>query len=182
MKVKYGNLENHRNAITTRYSKIEVKYKEKEIVSCLVVFDKVKKIWSVPRENAKEDTILADGYKWLQIYGLEESAVVSVVYTDKNEFVETYFDIAKEIFKKEEVPYAYDLYLDVVQTNKGKFLVLDKNELEEALENKDITKDDYKLAIKTSKEIMETYKTKEAFEEFKKFADSCLDKCLEKLI
>lgn len=34
MKIKYGNLENHRNAITTRYSKIELKYKEKDIVCC----------------------------------------------------------------------------------------------------------------------------------------------------
>ena len=79
MKIKYADYRNHKNIISKRCSKIEKNYNEKNIIAYLVISDKVKKKWLVPRENGKE-CMHADGYSWLQIYGLESNVVVSAIF------------------------------------------------------------------------------------------------------
>ena len=123
MKIKYADYRNHKNIISKRCSKIEKNYNEKNIIAYLVISDKVKKEWYVPRKDG-EECMHADGYRWLQIYGLESNVVVSAIFDENNNFVETYFDIARKIYM-EDVPYAEDLYLDVVQTKENNFIILD---------------------------------------------------------
>lgn len=55
------------------------------------------------------------------------------------------------------IPYIIDLYLDIVFKSNGKWITLDEDELEEALNLGDITKEDYDLAYKTYNEIIELY-------------------------
>lgn len=179
MKIKYADYREHKNIISKRCSKIEKSYNEKNIIAYLVISDKVKKEWYVPRKDG-EECMHADGYRWLQIYGLESNVVVSAIFDENNNFVETYFDIAKEIFM-EDVPYAEDLYLDVVQTKKNNFIILDEDELKDALDNKDITEDDYKFAYDVKDKIIEKYFSKESFEELNRFTKECLIECLEKI-
>ena len=152
-----------------------------EIIACLVIFDEVKKSWFVPRENKPDECILANGYRWLQIYGIEKNSVISVVFDEENRFVETYFDIAKEIYMDEDIPYAKDLYLDVVQTKENYFIIIDQDELDEALETNDITIEDYNLAENVSKEIMRKYQSEDSFNKLNKFTKECLDECLNKI-
>lgn len=56
------------------------------------------------------------------------------------------------------VPYIYDLYLDLVIKSNGKEVVLDEDELKEALNNRDISKDDFNMAYKTMKKIQDKYR------------------------
>lgn len=181
MKIKYGDLRGHENGAKMRNSQIRKNTKYGEIIACLVIFDEVKKNWFVPRENKPDECILANGYRWIQIYGVEKNSVISVVFDEENRFVETYFDIAKEIYMDEDVPYAKDLYLDVVQTKENYFIIIDQDELDEALEKNDITMEDYKLAEDVSKEIMRKYKSEESFNELKNFTKECLEECLNKI-
>ena len=58
---------------------------------------------------------------------------------------------------KNGIPYIDDLYLDLVIRNNGNQRVLDENELEDALNKGDITKEDFDMAYSTMKEIQEKY-------------------------
>ena len=79
---------------------------------------------------------------------------------DKKQVVEYYFDIIKEsgIDPDSKIPYFYDLYLDVVLPPNKEAYVVDQDELEEALNNKDITKEEYDLAIKEKDKLLEEIK------------------------
>lgn len=70
-----------------------------------------------------------------------------------------YFDITRQngFDKQVKSPYYDDLYLDVVLKDKN-IRVLDEDELEIALEEKNINKEEYELAIKTKNELIKSLK------------------------
>lgn len=85
------------------------------------------------------------------------------VYLDKNKnIIDYYFDICLFNGVMDKVPFYVDLYLDVLYYPNQKDLVIyaDKDELDEALENKSITKKDYKLAIKTGDKLFKELSNK----------------------
>lgn len=67
---------------------------------------------------------------------------------ENGNIIQWYFDISKKIGIENNIPYEDDLYLDMVITKEKNKLILDENELVEACENKDITKDDVEKAYK----------------------------------
>lgn len=95
-----------------------------------------------------------NNYKWLEFYDYSSKVRLSAVYNEKNEIVEWYFDIARSIGKEKGIPYEDDLYLDVVLGPTGKIILLDEDELEEALQRNEITKKEYDEAYKIAKELM----------------------------
>ena len=76
---------------------------------------------------------------------------------DENEKVLLwYIDmIAKQGVDVDGVPYFDDLYLDLVVYPDGTVIVDDMDELEEALLEKDITQEQFNLAIKTSHRLQQ---------------------------
>ena len=48
--------------------------------------------------------------------------------------------------------------MDLVIKSNGKEVVLDEDELKEALNNRDISKDDFNMAYKTMKKIQDKYR------------------------
>lgn len=179
MKIKYADYRNNKDIIRKRCVKTEKMYDNKKIIAFLVISDEVEKKWIVPREKGDE-CILGNGYCWLQIYGLEKNLVISAIFDEKYNFVETYFDIAKEIIL-DDIPYAKDLYLDVVQTKENKFIILDENELKDALDNKEITKEDFKLAYDLKNEIIKKYGSNNDFNNLNSFTKECLLECLNRV-
>lgn len=63
--------------------------------------------------------------------------------------------IAKQGVDVDGVPYFDDLYLDLVVYPDGTVIVDDMDELEEALLEKDITQEQFNLAIKTSHRLQQ---------------------------
>lgn len=61
--------------------------------------------------------------------------------------------IAKQGVDVDGVPYFDDLYLDLVVYPDGTIIVDDMDELEEALSEKDITQEQFNLAIETSRRL-----------------------------
>ena len=100
--------------------------------------------------------ILDDGFKWLEMYPENNKNIaMSVCINTKNEFMEWYFDIAKDSSLTEEgVPYIDDLYLDVILSPKGEIKMIDEDELKEALDNKEITEEDFELAYKVANKLI----------------------------
>ena len=102
--------------------------------------------------------ILDNNYKWLEFYNYDSRIKLTAIYDENNEIIEWYFDIAREIGKENGVPYEDDLYLDVVVTPSGDVILLDEDELKEAFDKKEMTKQEYDEAYKIANDLMEKLK------------------------
>lgn len=102
-----------------------------------------------------EDTIVCDsGYQWLTILTKNDYYCITAMLNQKGEILVWYIDlIADQGFDEDGVPYYHDLYLDLIAYPDGTIIEDDMDELEEALSAKDITEEQYHLAIDTSKKL-----------------------------
>ena len=76
--------------------------------------------------------IMDNNYKWLEFYDYSSRIKLTAIYDENNEIIEWYFDIAREIGKDN----------------------VDEDELKEALERKEMTKDEYDEAYKIAYDLM----------------------------
>ena len=109
--------------------------------------------------NKKDSAICIkdNNYVWYEVYPDNANYAITIIYDDKGNLVEWYFDIAKAIGIENGIPYEDDLYLDLVVSPTGEGSMLDEDELLDALENKEITADDVRLAYETIKMLEEKY-------------------------
>lgn len=93
------------------------------------------------------DVLIADeGFGWLQIALKDQSFWITAMYDGQDRRIDLYFDItAGNRFDDPDNPWFADMYLDIVSI--GDVLeVLDRDELDEALETGDITREEYDCA------------------------------------
>jgi predicted RNA-binding protein associated with RNAse of E/G family len=115
---------------------------------------KVKQKLTVDYEKS-EVCLLDDGYKCLIFLPDDEKWCVSAVYNTYGEIVEWYFDMTKQnSIDDKGNPFYDDLYLDIAVSPEFKIVILDEDELKEALESKIITKADYDMAFNTCNKII----------------------------
>lgn len=112
-----------------------------------------KQIWKFN----DEDIIVCDkGLKWLSILPQNDFYCITAMMNEKCEILLWYIDmIATQGMDADGIPYFHDLYLDLVVYPDGTVMVDDMDELEEALLSKDITQEQFDLAISTSKKLKE---------------------------
>lgn len=116
-------------------------------------------------------------YKWLEFYDYNSKVRLTAMYNENNEIVQWYFDIARSLGKENGIPYEDDLYLDVVLTPEGKIILLDEDELQEAFEKYEMTKDEFDEAYKIAYDLMKKLEGK--LEKVKNFTDKYLRIMLE---
>ncbi len=116
-------------------------------------------------------------YKWLQFYDYASEVCLTTIYNEKNEIVEWYFDMARKIGKENGVPYEDDLYLDVVLKPNGEIVLLDEDELQDAFERMEMTKQEFDEAYETAKDLMKRLQGNQ--EKVKRFTDKYLQEMLE---
>lgn len=124
----------------------------------LIKFEKINKPYMIKNSTF---CIANDGYKWIEFYDYNSKAKLTAIYDENNEIVEWYFDVAREIGKENGMPYEDDLYLDVVLTPKGDTILLDEDELKEAYERMEMTKDEYDEAYKIANDLIKKIKGKQ---------------------
>ena len=107
--------------------------------------------------DGNEYFIRNDNYKWYLVYPDNSNYAITIMYDEKDNLVEWYFDVAKETGIENGIPYEDDLYLDLVIRPNGDSIVLDEDELKEALDKKEIDKSDYELAYKTLEKLQKEY-------------------------
>ncbi|HBC85274.1 MAG TPA: hypothetical protein DCZ30_07830 [Clostridiales bacterium] len=139
---------------------------------CFYNFIEVKDKILIP--NGK--CIMDNNYKWLEFYDYSSKIKLTAIYDENNEIIEWYFDIAREVGKENEIPYEDDLYLDVVVTPKGDIILLDEDELKQAYDRKEITKEEYENAYKEAEELMSKLKNNK--DKLKEYTDKYLKKML----
>jgi len=106
-----------------------------------------KQIWKFTGEDI---TVCDNGLKWLSILPRNDFYCVTAMMNANNEILLWYIDmIADQGIDADGIPYFDDLYLDLVVYPDGTIIVDDMDELETALETKDITQEQFNLAIST---------------------------------
>lgn len=119
-----------------------------------------------------------NNYKWLQFYDYNSKVLLTTMYNQNNEAIEWYFDIARNIGKENNIPYEDDLYLDVLVKSNGEIVLLDEDELKEAYERMEISKEEYDETYKIANELIKKIKGNE--EKLKEFTDKYLNNMLKK--
>ena len=140
-----------------------------------------KSKWEMVRENGKEVCILDSGYKWLGVYPKDETYAITGLYDKDNKLVEFYFDMTKENGRENNKPYIVDIYLDLVITPDNMKIVLDEDELEDALNQNILGKEEYNLAYETLEKLQNKYSTNEDVEKLKNIFDRYLVDMLDKI-
>ena len=121
--------------------------------------------------------IMDNNYKWLEFYDYSSKVKLTAIYDENKEIIEWYFDIAREIGRENNVPYEDDLYLDVVVTPTGDVILLDEDELKEAYDKKEMTKDEFKNAYKEANQLMNKLENNK--DKLKEYTDKYLNQMLE---
>ncbi len=106
--------------------------------------------WKLPDE---EITICDKGMKWLQILPADEYYLITAMM-DRGKILLWYIDIiAGQGLDGDGVPFYDDLYLDLVVRPNKAILIDDMDELEDALNDKDITQELFQLALNTKEKL-----------------------------
>ena len=113
-----------------------------------------------------------NNYKWLEFYDYSSKVKLTAIYDENSEIIEWYFDIAREIGKDNGIPYEDDLYLDVVVTPSGEIILLDEDELKEAFNKREMTKEEYENAYEEAKQLMNKLKNNK--DKLKEYTDKYL--------
>lgn len=179
LKKRYANALTNKDILSKEFKYIEKNTEEYNGYISLLKINTVSKKCTVPRDGREDDCILDNGYMWLQFYPFNKSYAINSIYNDKQEIVEWYFDIINSVSIENNIPFIEDLYLDVVITNRGEIIVLDEDELQEALDNKEITLEQFNLALKTGKFLTDKYSNKNEVEKLLKFTNLYLQNLLK---
>ena len=104
-----------------------------------------------------EDIVVCDkGRKWLSILPRDDWYCITAMMDEDEKVLLWYIDmIASQGIDVDGVPYFDDLYLDLVVYPDGTIIVDDMDELEQALSKKDITQEQFNLAIETSQRLQQ---------------------------
>ena len=146
-----------RKIITKTYLRDVSKYQIKLYMDeddCYIV---VKKLIKVDEKFIIKDNIcvMDDNYYVLEVIPKNENYAMRLFLDDNKRPLEYYFDICKNNGLDIEylVPCYDDLYLDITVLD-GNINILDKDELDEAFNNKDITNDDYELVMRIKDKLL----------------------------
>lgn len=129
----------------------------------LIKINRIKQRITVDYEQS-QTVLLDNGYKCLIFLPDNEKWCASAVYNTTDQIIEWYFDMTKENSIDEEgTPYYDDLYLDIAISPDFRIVILDEDELREALELKEISKSDYDMAHYTCNKIIKEIITNKDF-------------------
>lgn len=99
-----------------------------------------------------------NGYIWLTFLPDNSNWCMSAMYDDTGNIIEWYFDITnKNGIDEQGNPYQDDLYLDVILLPDGTISKLDEDELENALNNGEITKQEFDMAYEVCDSLINEF-------------------------
>ena len=106
-------------------------------------------------DDGQDICVVADGYTWLVYLPDGENWCMTAMYDERNQIIEWYFDITRRNYVDENGdPCLDDLFLDIVLFPNGRMVTLDEDELSEALNRGEITREDYQLAYEVHSKLV----------------------------
>lgn len=154
IKRKYANRPNWTRVLQKRFSTTYIKNIDFDGHVSMICIEKVKQPL-IKNMLGKDYCLVDDGYIWLEILPTDGNYSLTAMYNNNMEIVQWYFDITKQKGVTEDgIPFFDDLFLDVVVLPNSKILLLDEDELKDALDKGEITEQEYNMAYQEAKEII----------------------------
>lgn len=152
-----------RKIITKTYLRDVPKYQIKLYLDEEDCYISVKKLIKVDKKFIIRDNIcvMDDNYYVVEVVPKNENYAMRLFLDNNKKSLEYYFDICKNNGLDETtlIPFYDDLYLDITVLN-DEINILDEDELEEALQQKDITIEDYQLTMQIKEKLLKEIKNK----------------------
>lgn len=123
----------------------------------IIKIDKVKNrlIFSV---QDREVCLGDNGYTWITFLPDNSNWCMTAIYDELGKIIEWYFDITKKNGIDEYgTPYQDDLYLDILLLPNGDIVKLDEDELQEALDNRAITRKEFNMAYEVCESLINEF-------------------------
>lgn len=150
-----------RKIITQTYLRDVAKYQCKLYMDEDDCYIGIKKLIKVEKKFIIRDNlcVMDDGYYVVEVVPKNENYAMRLFLDNHKKPLEYYFDICKNngLDPVYLVPFYDDLYLDITVLN-GEINILDRDELDEALEIKDITEEDYQLVMEIKDKLLDEIK------------------------
>lgn len=158
MKRTYADRPNWTRVLNKRFKLEYIENKEYTGFVSIICIDNVKEPLLI--DVAGNKLCLVDkGYVWTQHFPKGSNYALTTMFDKKQEVVEWYFDICKgNKISNQGIPYYDDLYLDVVVLPSGEILLLDEDELTDALKSNEISKEEYDLAYNEAEKLINDIK------------------------
>ena len=136
------------------YEMVIINSKDKNYSICIKKINDISEPFDI-FEFGKNITHIDNGYYIVEATLFDDYYNARVYLDDKMNIIDYYFDISRNNGVRDFIPFYDDLYLDVLYYPNENNLVRydDMDELLEALEKKNITKEEYDLAIKTGERL-----------------------------
>jgi hypothetical protein len=146
VKHKLATLPEWQRVIAKRFAVTSVDEPAFRGYVALLTFDALAEPGWLPYADRR--LLIADaGYCWLQYYPRDAHYTLTATFDERDRFVYWYIDIVKAHGLGEDgVPWYDDLYLDIIILSDGAIHVLDADELDEALAERKITREEWQLA------------------------------------
>lgn len=125
-------------------------------IASLITMKEVSEVVKFKYLDGTEFICCDENYHWLQIAYKDTPYWITAFYDDSNHLIQIYIDIiAYTDFTDLNNPCMKDLYLDVVIDIQDQisYHILDEDELLEALNKNDITKEEFDFASQSCKEL-----------------------------
>lgn len=159
MKIKYADIIKSRRILGKEFTYIYINKDNFKGYVGISYFSKIAYPKYVTIKE-KEILVLDNGFTWIQYFGDNDEYATTVMYDEKGNIAQWYVDICTgNRLTDKGIPYFRDMYLDLEVSSSEQIQILDEDEIDEALENGDVTKEEYNRAY----EVL--YKVKEEIEQ-----------------
>ncbi len=159
MKRTYADRPNWHRVIEKRFKLTYIEDKVLEGYMSIIYIDKVREPLIVGVED-KRLCLADDGFIWTQYFPIERNYALTSQFNRNHDIIQLYFDICDgNKISSSGVPYYDDLYLDVVLLPSGEILLFDEDELKQALEDNEISKEQFELAYHEAKILTDYIQT-----------------------
>nr|WP_209093475.1 DUF402 domain-containing protein [Staphylococcus agnetis] len=153
VKVKYIDKRHWRRLIDRDYIEVKVNNNKFKGIIGLITMNKVKEPLEVTVVG-KRMIVANDHFQWLQILPEKKRYSMTVMFNDKGEPLQYYFDINLKNITQKGKARTVDLCLDVLVLPNGKYELVDQDDLERALKSKQITRKQYHEAYVIAHQLM----------------------------
>lgn len=148
----------------TDYEMVIINNDDKDYCLCIKKINKVNPPF-VLHQFGRDVTHIDNGYYIVECTPKNEFYNARVYINNNKEIIDYYFDISNGNGIEDKVPYYDDLYLDVLYYPNENNLIKydDMNELEDALNEGKITKEEFDKAIETGEKLINEIKNNTNF-------------------
>ncbi|UXR86461.1 DUF402 domain-containing protein [Staphylococcus felis] len=168
MKIKYLDKRHWRRLLDHDYIEVKVNNNKFKGIIGLITMHKVREPLEVTVVG--ERMIVADDhYQWLQILPEKKRYSMTVMFNDRGQPLQYYFDINLKNITQKGKARTVDLCLDVLVLPNGQYELVDEDDLKCALRTKQITQKQYHEAYIIAHQLMV-----QIFEDFNSIQEKAL--------